>query len=166
PLFAAAISASASAAQRRAAHRAAAEQVGDPEQRARHLAYSADRADRAVAAALDAAAELIELALERTPPDDEELRIERLLRAAGLQLDAGGTGRAGELLAQLLGSAAPDRIRAHGLRARVAPTGEPSLAAAIDLDAAFYLVGIGDVGDGLRHAEAAVGLSELGGDQA
>ncbi len=80
PLFAAAISASASAAQRRAAHRAAAEHVGDPEQRARHLAYSADRADRLVAAELDAAAELaasrgapeaaaelIELALERTP---------------------------------------------------------------------------------------------------
>ncbi len=200
PLFAAAISASASAAQRRAAHRAAAEQVGDPEQRARHLAYSADRADRAVAAELDAAAELaasrgapdagaelIELALERTPARDGERRAERLLRAAGLHLDAGGTGRASELLAQLLGSATSERVRAHGLRLRatlesrshgfaaaietsrealVAAAGEPSLAAAIDLDAAFYLVGIGDVGGGLRHAEAAVGRAELpGGDR-
>jgi DNA-binding CsgD family transcriptional regulator len=200
PLFAAAISASASAAQRRAAHRAAAEQVGDPEQRARHLAYSADRADRAVAAELDAAAELaasrgapdtgaelIELALERTPTRDGERHAERLLRAAGLHLDAGGAGRAGELLAQLLGSATPDRVRAHGLRLRatlesrshgfataietsrealVAAAGQPSLAAAIDLDAAFYLVGIGDVGGGLRHAEAAVGRAELpGGDR-
>jgi DNA-binding CsgD family transcriptional regulator len=200
PLFAAAISASASAAQRRAAHRAAAEHVGDPEQRARHLASSADRADHAVAAELDtaaelaisrgapdAAAELIELALERTPARDGELRAERLLRAAGLHLDAGGAGRAGEMLAQLLQSAASDRVRAHGLRLRatlesrshgfstalatsrealVAAAGEPSLAAAIDLDAAFYLVGMGDVGGALRHAEAAVGRAELpGGDQ-
>jgi DNA-binding CsgD family transcriptional regulator len=200
PLFAAAISASASAAQRRAAHRAAAEQVADPEQRARHLAYSADRADRSVAAELDAAAELaasrgapdagaelIELALERTPAGDAEPRAERLLRAAGLHLDAGGTGRAAELLAELLGSETSDRVRAHGLRLRatleshshgfgtalqtsrealLAATGEPSLAAAIDLDAAFYLTGMGDVGEALRHAEAAVGRAELpGGDR-
>ncbi len=200
PLFAAAISASASAAQRRAAHRAAAEHVGDPEQRARHLAYSADRADRAVATELDAAAELaasrgapdaaaelIELALERTPARDRELRSDRLLRAAGLHLDAGGAGRAGETLAHLLGSASSDRVRAHGLRLRatlesrshgfgaalatsrealIAATGEPSLAAAIDVDAAFYLVGMGDVGGALRHAEAAVGRAELpGGDR-
>ena len=200
PLFAAAISASASAAQRRAAHRAAAEHVGDPEQRARHLAYSADRADRSVAAELDAAAELavsrgapdaaaelIELALERTPARDGELRAERVLRAAGLHLDAGGAPRAGELLSRLLGSVTSDRVRAHGLRLRAtiesrslgfgtalatsrealaAAAGEPSLAAAIDLDAAFYLVGIGDVGGAMRHAEAAVGRAELpGGDQ-
>ena len=200
PLFAAAISASASAAQRRAAHRAAAEHVGDPEQRARHLAYSADRADRSVAAELDAAAELaasrgapdaaaelIELALERTPARDGELRAERLLRAAGLHLDAGGAPRAAEMLAQLLGSATSDRVRAHGLRLRatlesrshgfttaletsrealISAAGEPSMAAAIDLDAAFYLVGTGDVGGALRHAEAAVGRAELpGGDQ-
>jgi DNA-binding CsgD family transcriptional regulator len=200
PLFAAAISASASAAQRRAAHRTAAEHVGDPEQRARHLAYSADRADRAVAAELDAAAELaasrgapdaaaelIELALERTPGRDRGQRAERLLTAAGLHLDAGGAPRAGEMLAQLLGEPATERVRAHALRLRatmesrshgfatalatlrealVAAAGEPSLAAAIDLDAAFYLVGIGDVGGGLRHAEAAVGRAELpGGDR-
>ena len=131
PLFAAAISASASAAQRRAAHRAAAEHAADPEQRARHLAYSADRADRSVAAELDAAAELavsrgapdaaaelIELALERTPARDGEARADRLLRAAGLHLDAGGAGRAGELLARLLASATSERVRAHGLRLR------------------------------------------------
>ncbi len=200
PLFAAAISASASAAQRRAAHRAAAAHVGDPEQRARHLAYSADRADRAVAAELDlaaelaasrgapdAAAELVELALERTPARDGALRAQRLLRAAGLHLDAGGAGRAGELLAQLLLAEPSDRVRAHALRLRAtlesrsdgfataiqttlealaAAAGEPSLAAAIELDAAFYLVGLGDVGGALRHAEAAVGRADLpGGDQ-
>ncbi|MFL5865112.1 MAG: LuxR C-terminal-related transcriptional regulator, partial [Solirubrobacteraceae bacterium] len=200
PLFAAAISASASASQRRAAHRAAAAHVRDPEQRARHLAYSADRADRGVAAELDvaaelaasrgapdAAAELVELALDRTPARDGELRAERLLRAAGLHLDAGGAGRAAELLAQLLVSPHSDRIRAHALRMRAtlesrsegfsvavqtslqaleAAVGEPSLAAAIELDAAFYLVCLGEVDGALRHAEAAVGRAELpGGDR-
>jgi DNA-binding CsgD family transcriptional regulator len=199
PLFAAAISASASAAQRRSAHRAAAAHVGDPEQRARHLAYSAERPDRAVAAELDlaaelaasrgapdAAAKLVELALDRTPAPEGEMRAERLLRAAELHLDAGGAGRAGELLAQLLASAASERIRAHALRLRAtlesrsdgfataiqttlealaAAAGEPALAAAIDLDAAFYLVGLGDAGGALRHAEAAVGRAELGGDR-
>ena len=199
PLFAAAISASASAAQRRAAHRAAAAHVSDPEQRARHLAYSADRTDRAVAAELDsaaelaasrgapdAAAELVELALERTPARDGALRAQRLLRAAGLHLDAGGAGRASELLAQLLLMDTSGRVRAHALRLRatlesrsdgfstaiqtslealVPAAGEPSLAAAIELDAAFYLVGLGDVGGALRHAEAAVGRADLpGGD--
>ncbi|MGZ4169275.1 MAG: AAA family ATPase [Solirubrobacteraceae bacterium] len=199
PLFAAAISASVSAAQRRDAHRAAAARVSDPEQRARHLAYSADRADRAVAAELDVAAELaasrgapdtaaelIELGLDRTPARDGDLRAERLLRAAGLHLDAGGAGRAGELLTQLLASSATERIRAHALRLRAtleshsagfstaiqttlealaAAAGEPSLAAAIELDAAFYLVGLGDVGGALRHAEAAAGRAELGGER-
>jgi DNA-binding CsgD family transcriptional regulator len=199
PLFAAAISASASAAERRDAHRAAAAYVRDPEQRARHLAYGATRADRTVAAELDvaaelaasrgapdAAAELIELALERTPARDGDRRAERLLRAAGLHLDAGGTARAGEVLAQLLASATAEPVRAQALRLRAtlesrsdgfstavgttlealaAAAGEPSLAAAIELDAAFYLVGLGDVGGGLRHAEAAVGRAELGGER-
>ncbi|MFL5859804.1 MAG: LuxR C-terminal-related transcriptional regulator, partial [Solirubrobacteraceae bacterium] len=180
--------------------RPSSDNLRDPEQRARHLAYSADRADRAVAAELDlaaelaasrgapdAAADLFELALDRTPARDGELRAERLLRAAGLHLDAGGPGRAAELLTQLLASPHSDRIRAHALRMRAtlesrsdgfsvavqtslealeAAVGEPSLAAAIELDAAFYLVGLGDVDGALRHAEAAVGRAELpGGDR-
>jgi DNA-binding CsgD family transcriptional regulator len=199
PLFATAISALASAAQRRAAHQAAAMAVSDPEQRARHLALTTDDADPAVAAELDAAgelaasrgapdaaAELVELALERTGPGEAERRAVRLLRAAGLQLEAGGADRAAELLAQLLVPGTPDRLRAYGLRLRAAleshstgftaaletalealaaAAGEPSLAAAIELDIAFYLVGVGDVGEGLRHAEAAIGRADLpGGD--
>lgn len=66
PLFASAIYTSASAAQRPEANRAAAAQVADPEQRARHLAHGADRPDPAVAAELDAAAEL---ARSRGAPD-------------------------------------------------------------------------------------------------
>ncbi len=199
PLFAAAIYASASAAQRREANRVAATEVTDPEQRARHLAHSASAPDPAVAAELDAAAGLArsrgapdaaagltELALRHTLPDETEARSERLLQAASLQLDAGGPGRAAELLQELLDGPAPDRLRAHGLRLRAAleshsqsfpvalltatealeaAAGDPSLAAAIELDIAFYLVAIGDVGGALRHAEAAVGRAELpGGD--
>ncbi|HEY5430025.1 MAG TPA: helix-turn-helix transcriptional regulator, partial [Solirubrobacteraceae bacterium] len=132
----------------------------------------------------DAAAELIELALRHTLPAEHEARAERRLQAASLHLDAGGRDRAAELLHELLDGPAPDRLRAHGLRLRAAlechsqgfavalrsataalepAAGDPSLAAAIELDVAFYLVGVGDVGGGLRHAEAAVGRAELPG---
>lgn len=197
PLFAAAIYALTSTAERREANRAAAGEVADPEQRARHLAHSGDRPDPAVAAELDAAAELarsrgapdaaaelVELALRHTPSADAPDRAERLLRAAGLHLDAGSRDRAAELVAELLRGPAPDRLRAHGLRLRAAlesrsqgftaalqtatvalarAAGDPSLAAAIELDVAFYLVAVGDVGGALRHAEAAVGRAELAG---
>jgi DNA-binding CsgD family transcriptional regulator len=199
PLFAAAIYSSASATQRREAHRAVAAELVDPEERARHLALGSSRPDPAVAAELDAAAELacsrgapdaaadlVELALLQTPGADEPARQARLERAAALHADAGNPERARELLATLLREPAPDRLRAHALRLRAtleshaesfamaletatealaAAGGEPSMAAAIELDIAFYLVGLGAVGEALRHAEAAVGRAELpGGD--
>src|ERR1700747_2052955 len=37
------------------------------------------------------------------------------------------------------------------------------MAPAIELDIAFYLVALGEVGESLRHAEAAVGRAELPG---
>lgn len=198
-LFAAAIYSSASAAQRREAHRAAATVVVDPEERARHLALGSSRPDGEVAAELDAAAELacsrgapdaaaelVELALLQTPSEGNDGRLVRLERAAALHADAGNSDRARELLAALLKEPAPDLLRAHALRLRAtlesysesfatalrtatdalaAAAGEPSMAAAIELDIAFYLVGLGEVGDALRHAEAAVGRAELpGGD--
>jgi DNA-binding CsgD family transcriptional regulator len=196
PLFAAAIYSSASAAQRRAAHRAAAGVVTDPEQRARHLAYASTRPDVAVADELDAAAqlarsrgapgaaaELVELALLRTAAEDER-RLVRLELAAALHLDAGDLERARDLVATLLSEPAPDRLRADALRLRAsleshtdgftaalqtvtealdAATGDPTIAAAIELDIAFYMVALGDVGGALRHAEAAVGRAELPG---
>jgi len=66
PLFAAAIYSSASATQRRDAHRSVAAELVDAEERARHLALGSVRPDRAVAAELDAAAEL---ACSRGAPD-------------------------------------------------------------------------------------------------
>ena len=94
--------------------------------------------------------------------------VTQLAREAGAYVI--GTGRAAELLAQLLLSSSTDRVRAQALRLRAtlesrsdgfstaiqttlealaAAAGEPSLAAAIELDAAFYLVGLGDVGGAL-----------------
>jgi DNA-binding CsgD family transcriptional regulator len=198
PLFAAAIYSSASVTQRREAHRAVAAELVDPEERARHLALGSSRPDPAVAAELDAAAELacsrgapdaaadlVELALLQTPGADEPARLARLERAAALHADAGNPERARELLATLLREPAPDRLRAQALRLRAtleshaesfataletatealaAAGGEPSMAAAIELDIAFYLVGLGAVGEALRHAEAAVGRAELPGE--
>ncbi len=136
----------------------------------------------------DAAAELVELALLQTPNDDEPGRQVRLERAAALHTDAGNPDRARELLEMLLSAPAPDRLRAQALRLRAtleshsqsfavaletatealaAAGGEPSMAAAIELDIAYYMVGLGAVGDALLHAEAAVGRAELpGGDPA
>ncbi|HET8980349.1 MAG TPA: LuxR family transcriptional regulator [Solirubrobacteraceae bacterium] len=151
---------------------------------ARELAAAAELARSR--GAPDTAAELYELALLRTPAADEDERGTRRHRAAALHWDAGDPGRARELLAGLMARAAPDRLRAEALRLRAnieshsesftvalrtagealeAAGGDPSLAAAIELDIAFYLVGLGDVGGALRHAEAAVGRAELpGGD--
>lgn len=199
PLFAAAIYASASDAQRREAQRAAASEARDPEQRARHLAYAVVAPDPEVAAELDTAAELaclrgapatgaelIELALHHTPPDEPLARWQRLLHGAEIHVDGGGSERAAVLLAELLSAPAPDRLRAHGLRllaslqwhtegfspalatateALSAAAGEPAIAAAIELEIAYYLVALGDVGGALRHAEAASGRASLpGGD--
>ncbi len=201
PLFSAAIYSSATAAQRREAHRAVAAELVDPEERARHLALGSARPDPVVAGELDAAAELarsrgapdaaaelIELALLQTPADDPAERLGRLERAAARHADAGNPERARDLLTALLREPAPDRLRAQALRLRAtleshaesftqalqtatealaSAGGEPSMAAAIELDVAFYLVGLGAVGEALRHAEAAVGRAELpGGDPA
>ena len=199
PLFAAAIYASASEAERREAQRAAAAGVLDPEQRARHLAHSVAAPDPHVATELDAAAELaclrgapgagaelMELALLHTPPADHLTRTQRLTRAAEIHFDGGGLRRATELVDALLAADPPEALRAHGLRLRAslqwrtdgfaaamvtarealaAAASDPSIAAAIELEIAFYLVGLGDVGGALQHAQAASGRASLpGGD--
>ena len=81
PLYASAVYSSASLKRRRAAHRALAEAVADPEERARHLALASDGPDERVAHELeqaargarmrgapDSAAQLTELALQLLPP--------------------------------------------------------------------------------------------------
>jgi DNA-binding CsgD family transcriptional regulator len=92
PLYGAAVYAAATRERRRRLHRELSEVVADPEERARHLARGrempsvelADALEQAATLALrrgapDAAVELTQLALERTPSTDEERRQDRAL---------------------------------------------------------------------------------------
>jgi hypothetical protein len=112
---------------RRAAHRALASAVADPEERARHLALAADGPDADAACQLEsaaegaaargattAAAELSELAAELTG-DEPAVRRRRLLSAARFHRLAGSSDGAIALLDGLLPQAAPGGERADVL---------------------------------------------------
>jgi DNA-binding CsgD family transcriptional regulator len=112
---------------RRAAHRALADVVGDIEERARHLALSAEGPDAAVASELDraaeraaargataAAAELSELAVGLAPEDPVSSRGRRL-RAARYHRLAGDPERAAAIAWELLPEAPPGGERADVL---------------------------------------------------
>ena len=129
PLFASAVYSSAPSAQRREAHAALAETVGDPEERAHHLALASDGPDEAVAQALeeagrsarrrgapDVAAHLTELALKLAPQDDPRTAERRLELAEHLHL-AGDFQRAGDLLGALERELPPGDLRARALAA-------------------------------------------------
>jgi DNA-binding CsgD family transcriptional regulator len=126
PLLASTVSAAASPADRRSAHRALAKHVADPEERARHLALGADSPDSAVAAALDdaarrarargapdSAAELADLARELTPPGDSDALVRRGVEAAGHHFDAGNAVRGQQLLLEMADAAPPGLQRAE-----------------------------------------------------
>jgi DNA-binding NarL/FixJ family response regulator len=113
---------------RRRLHRRLAELDLDLEERARHLAIATTRPDEGIAAALDAAAthaaargaalvaaELAERALALTPVEAVENVNERRITAAQHWLSAGDAKRAGTLLRDAIGSAAPGPIRAEAL---------------------------------------------------
>jgi hypothetical protein len=97
--------------ERRTLHVRLAGLMGDPEERARHLALAADGPDAQVARSLDeaatharrrgapdAAAELEELARHLTPGGDADALRRRSLEAAEYHFDAGNAGRALALL--------------------------------------------------------------------
>jgi DNA-binding CsgD family transcriptional regulator len=127
PLYASAVYSSAPVARRRAAHRALAVMVADPEERARHLALAAAGPDEDVAAVVeqaavgarargapDAAAELSELALKLTPPASDAVPQRRLDLATYLEL-VGELERAGAILDELSGTAADPDLRSRAL---------------------------------------------------
>lgn len=134
PLYAGAVLSVASQGEREAMHRRLADVVSDPEQRARHLALGSDRPDETVAAALeeaaervarrgapDAGAELIELAIRKTPLSDPTAAARRRIELVELILRAGDTNEAKRQVALVL-DAAPDgvlRARALEQRARI-----------------------------------------------
>jgi DNA-binding CsgD family transcriptional regulator len=114
PLLAAAIYSRAAPDDRRAAHRALAAVVRDTEERARHLARSADAPDESVAAALEeaaraarsrgagvAAAELAEASVRVTPDTEPEARRRRMMAGADHHLAAGDVPRAVSTLERL-----------------------------------------------------------------
>jgi DNA-binding CsgD family transcriptional regulator/TolA-binding protein len=114
PLFASAVYESASAPARSDVHRALADVVDDPEQRTRHLALASTAPDEATARALEsaaraarargapeAAAELVELALQLTPVGSPTLTSLRFELADHLYL-AGDFQRAAQVLEELV----------------------------------------------------------------
>jgi DNA-binding CsgD family transcriptional regulator len=128
PLLASTVYVNASAGERRDLHLRLAELVGDPEERARHLALAAEGPDADIAVALeeaarhararaapDAAADLAELARQLTPPSDvDELRT-RSLVAAEYHFDAGDAALALTVLKDAIDTSPPGRERAEML---------------------------------------------------
>jgi DNA-binding CsgD family transcriptional regulator len=130
PLLASAIYGSASEERRRKLHRHLAEMVGDPEERALHMARSTTEADEATAAqvergarhaakrgAQDAAAELFEASHGLTPADRPDELARRLLGHASALNALGDSAGARSLAQRALDSshAPPLRAAAHSL---------------------------------------------------
>jgi DNA-binding CsgD family transcriptional regulator len=113
---------------RRGLHARLAEILEDPEERGRHLALATERADAAVAAALDeaarrarargapaSAAELWEQARRLTPDDAGRDARRRGVEAAERRLDAGQIDRAQALLEEIVAEATLDSERSQAL---------------------------------------------------
>ncbi len=129
PLYRSAVYASASRARRHEIHRRLADRTSDPEDRARHLALSADGSDKDIALALedaarlardrgapDASAELLEHAIRLTPESSRvELR-RRHLEACEDRFVAGDTAAADAHAREALRLAETGTDRAESLR--------------------------------------------------
>lgn len=113
---------------RRALHQRLATVAADPEEHARHIALGSAGPDAAVADALDvaarhargrgspdAAAELAELAISRTPPDRPTELHNRRVTAAEYLFHLGDPDKARTLLTTSLETAPPGPGRVHGL---------------------------------------------------
>jgi DNA-binding CsgD family transcriptional regulator len=127
PLYASAVYSSAALDRRRASHRALAEVVQDPEERARHLALGCDRPDERVAqeveaaargarlrGAPDSAAELTGLAIRLLPEGSASTDALRLDLAEHLYLASDFQGAA-NVVEQLRSDLAPGDLRARAL---------------------------------------------------
>jgi DNA-binding CsgD family transcriptional regulator len=197
PLLASVVYAAATAGERRQLHRRLADLVTDPEQQARHLGLSADQPDEAVAATLehaarraasrgapDAAAALLQQAVELTPVDSRDEVLRRKLDAVDQHIAAGALTQARDLLEDVssIADQGPTRARALHRRARVATlSGEflsvpqmleqarseeiddVSLRAAIERDLVWSLAQVGAVSELVDHAQAALEAAEASG---
>lgn len=198
PLFASAVYESVSATRRRELHRQAAQLVSDPEQRARHLALGSIARDATVAAQLDgaaslaasrgapgAAAELAELAAERTPSEDIQARAGRLLSAARFLLEAGDLVRAASLTDAVMAEPTSAAIRADALhlaaqfsarrnnsseavelaRRALEAAEDDRTRAEIELDLVYCMSSLGDLAASQAYAQAAAVHAEAAGER-
>ncbi len=128
PLLASGAYAAIDPAARRAMHAAVAERVGEPEERARHLALAATGPDEAVAGALEdaarraeargapaAAADLLERALRLTPNGHTAEARRRTIDAAFCVFQSGDTRRSREMLDKLVDASERGPARAQAL---------------------------------------------------
>jgi DNA-binding CsgD family transcriptional regulator len=128
PLLASAIYGSLTAGRRRALHRRLAVVVGEPEERARHLARSASTADEGAASTIEeaaalasrrgapeSAAELYDAACRLTPAENREELARRLLGGADARSVAGDLKGAQTVAARALETARIGPIRARAL---------------------------------------------------
>jgi hypothetical protein len=129
PLVRSVIVSTADPADRQAAHARLATAAERPEERARHLALSAEGPDELIAADLEAAAiaaagrgacavaaDLGELAASLTPPERPAAHQRRMALAAAHRFDASQPGQARLLLERVVESAEPGPLRAELLR--------------------------------------------------
>jgi DNA-binding CsgD family transcriptional regulator len=197
PLLSSVVYAEASDKERRRLHRRLADLVADPEERARHLGLSATTPNDHIAATLehaarraasrgapDAAAALLEQAIDLTPASSRADVPRRELEAADQHIAAGDTARARVILESLLSAAdrGPTRARALHRCARVsALVGEMfavpqllrdalidvgsdlPLRASIERDLVWSLAQVGEVTQLLPHADAALDAAQASG---
>jgi DNA-binding CsgD family transcriptional regulator len=136
PLIAAAAYHALAPTERRRLHGQLAEQVADPEERARHLALSVAEPRADVAASLeeaarqaaargapDGAAPLMELAVELTPSGQEEDQIRRRFALGDYVKAVGDHLRAQEMFADLVADLPPGPLRARALHGEAGGTG-------------------------------------------
>ena len=155
PLLAAAVVAGVGPQRRRQVHARLAQVVVEPEERARHLALATKGTDAKVAESLEqaaehaarrgapaVAAELGELAAQRTPAVDREARWRRLIEAGLRYATAGDLVRARSLLEPLIDEIPPGPQRA-GVLLNLADFGWDDTGAAIEL-AERALAEVGD----------------------
>ena len=199
PLLRSAVVARSTPPQRRALHARLAALVSDGEERARHLALATPRPSREVAAVVEeaaesayargaaaAAAELLELAVRLTPPNDADDVRRRVLDCADRHCEAGDGRRAIALLEDAC-KTAPRGVARAAVLARLARTVDvvvgsreavdlyrEALAEAEEDDALVAVIHLGLVGvvttedsnRGLEHAELAVQAASRAGDAA
>jgi DNA-binding CsgD family transcriptional regulator len=198
PLLASAVLAAIPPARLRELHALAGREAADTEERARHRALAAGGPSAGIAADLDeaarraerrgapgAAAELLELAAERTPDDQPDDRHRRLLSAGKLLHVAGETRAAAAVLGELAASMPPGLRHAEVMAqlgwindddyeaatrllegALAEASGDPELCAMIHSYLSDYWAVRGDIGRARTEVYQALAYAEQAGDQA